>query len=238
MKNSVSKQIIRFCSVPLPLFRWLNSPKDYCALMQQLNIGHAERLPNLYALQGTDRAAAFAALVCITNGCRISELLKLTNKSLHPSGLGYVPGCKGSNARQIFTFISPQVVAELAAAPEEFFLFNITYNTIYRVCKQVGLTLNIPGHANQAVTHQGRYLNANQATQALGAAAASGVLGHRGRKTLQGYANPTETKAAVKRRKRQNLTHWEKKKAAEREAYNELLSKIANGEMEGPVYVY
>lgn len=236
MKNSVSKQILHFRSVPAPLFQWLNNTKDYCAIMQQLNIGHPERLPNLFALQGSDRAAAFAALVCITNGCRISELLKLTNKSLHPSGLGYVPGSKGSNARQIFTFISPQVVAELAAAPEEFFLFNITYNTIYRVCKQVGLTLNIPGHANQAVTHQGRYLNASQATKSLGAAAASGVLGHRGRQTLQGYANPTETKAAVKRRKRQKLSHIEQQKVTEERLWNELCAKIANGEVKGPVY--
>lgn len=237
MKNSVQLAQLRFNSVPSPLIMWVNNTQEYSALIQHLTPTTPELLATLSTLQTMERVALYVGLLCVSQGCRISEVLNLECRNLRPNGFAIIAGAKGSNARLIYTFMPLELVAELSSGNPLAKPFTCTYNQVWRIMSRLGLGAAIPGHTNKAVTHQGRYSYAAQAVANLGLSGARGVIGHRGAHTIEGYANPRTTNA---KRKRQKMTHIQqeiRRHGLTFQEWLELTANIANGETPGVVYV-
>lgn len=237
MNNSVKLPQFRYNSVPAPIIKWVNNTQDYSALIKHLTPTDPALLATLSTLQTLERVALYVGLLCVSQGCRISEVLGLETRNLRPNGFAIIAGAKGSNARLIYTFMPEWLVAELAQADPMAKPFTCTYNQVWRIMSKLNLGAAIQGHANKAVTHQGRYFFAKQAVANLGLSAARGVIGHRGARTIEGYAMPKTTNA---KRKRQKMTHIEKeirRNGLTFQEWLELTAKIAECEIPGVVYV-
>lgn len=237
MKNSVQLAQLRFNSVPSPLIMWVNNTQEYCALIQHLMPTTPGLLATLSTLQTLERIALYVGLLCVSQGCRISEVLNLECRNLRPNGFAIVAGAKGSNARLIYTFMPLELVAELSKADPLSKPFTCTYNQVWRTMSRLGLGAAIPGHTNKAVTHQGRYSYAAQAVANLGLSGARGVIGHRGAHTIEGYANPRTTNAKRKRQKMTHIAQEIRRNGLTFQEWLELTANIAKGETPGVVYV-
>lgn len=236
MNNSVKITQFRYNSVPAPIIKWVNNTQDYSALIKHLTPTDPALLATLSTLQTLERVALYVGLLCVSQGCRISEVLGLETRNLRPNGFAIIAGAKGSNARLIYTFMPEWLVAELVQADPLAKPFTCSYNQVWRIMSKLGLGATIQGHANKAVTHQGRYSFAKQAVANLGISGARGVIGHRGAHTIEGYAMPKTTNAKRKRQKMTRIKKSDHFNGLTLQEWLELTAHIARNPEEGPKY--
>jgi integrase/recombinase XerD len=124
-----------------------------------------------------------------TSGCRVSEVIKISPRSIAQNGSVIIEGSKGSNSR---------IVTDLEC--RDFFLrckrlsvYPFSYYSrffIYRFMKKMGFTMVIEGHKKMAVTHSLRheYIQSMKSIDS-DLEATKRAIGHKSMKSTEHYAN-------------------------------------------------
>lgn len=194
------QNIRRFGSVSAPNMVALKSPSVYIKRITKANPAWGVALATKQVKSALVGGCLWAAAVAVGNACRISEVLRITNRQVLPNGCAWALGSKGSNSRLIYLGLDPSEALELIEAKGEFAVFSWDYQHIYRACLAYGFAESLPNHEHRAVTHAGRYRVAQAVASKAGEAVAGEVLGHKSKTAIEHYTKPQNCKRNVRKK--------------------------------------
>jgi len=121
---------------------------------------------------------------------RISEILNVRPEDCCGRDRFYVRGLKRSASYIVEIPVVTSCGTAADFAPGGGNLWLLDYKPVYNWCHRVGIGFTPEGHRNVARTHAHRYYTAQKIASEINAAAASDVLHHRSRQSVQYYLNP------------------------------------------------
>lgn len=194
--------LFRTRSVTPALQSVANNTTDYLQILHKLNPSFLLSRLTPFTNRAYVLKHLVPAFIAIANGARIGEVLALKWYQVQSNGLAFISGEKGGRARQIWLGFNPPRFEGNLAGCETQFVFEMTYQQVYKYCRMVGLGVMKEGHMNKAVTHQGRYAVAAAAQKALGTKQASEILGHRSVSSTMHYTGEIDTHAETLKARR------------------------------------
>lgn len=174
-------------SVPSPLLAVPKYTSFYYA--SPYNLGTLEELAGFPVGNESSANPHILTLIklCILNGARIGELLRLTAADVIGHDVVLVHGEKHSRD---YTITLPGLSAQLKAYAKfgpKTPLFPFKYKQVYDTCVRIGLGAKMGQNSNTTRTHLGRYKQAQGVVSKKGLTSGSDVLRHRSSKTIQYY---------------------------------------------------
>lgn len=190
----------RSVTAPTPVA--LKSPQFYLQIIKRILPAWGAKL-NDVPLKGASLWCALAAsAVAIGNACRIGEILAIACGDLLPNGNALVQSEKGGSVRMIWAGLSPDESDQFQRLPKAAPLFPVKYIDCWRAVKLMQLDETIPGHEHKSVTHTGRYAVARKAAERVGAERAGEALGHKSKRAVTYYLDPSMAQKERQARKR------------------------------------
>lgn len=196
------QKTLRPRSVITPTPVALKSPQFYLQIIKRILPAWGTKLNNV-PLKGASLWCALAAsAVAIGNACRIGEILAIKCGNLLRNGNVLIQSEKGGSVRMIWAGLSPDESDQLQQLPYMVPVFPVKYIDCWRAVKLMQLDETIPGHEHKSVTHTGRYAVARKAAELVGAERAGEALGHKSKRAVTYYLDPSMAKKERQARKR------------------------------------
>lgn len=173
--------------VPSPLPSVRSSSVDYFSLCSRLgdpSIVLGVPLERTASMSPVCRAAL---VICISNGMRIGEVLSLRFSDCVAPGIYAVKALKGGRAFLVAVPITAAEQQAQQATGRDRFIFQCTYQQVYRAAIKAGVRVHIAGRRNASVTHTGRYRIAQKLAERGDLAKVSDVLRHQSAATKEYY---------------------------------------------------
>lgn len=196
----------RSVTTPTPVA--LKSPQFYLQIIMRVLPAWGTKLKSVPMKGATLWAALAASAVAIGNACRIGEILALACGDLLPNGNALVVSEKGGSVRMIWAGLSPDESDQFGRLPKGAPLFPVKYIDCWRAVKHMGFDEKIPGHEHRSVTHTGRYAVARKAAERVGAERAGEALGHKSKRAVSYYLDPSLAQKERQARKRAQATKF------------------------------
>jgi len=161
MKNKFANILTSTDSAPAPVLVGAACPWDKILLGKYLIDNASTKVSLSVAPSDLQGCATLAVLFGFVFALRNSEVLSLTMANVLKDGSIALRAKKGGRGTRLMLPNHCLLPAALSTFPKDARLFPTNYHCCYRVARQLGLRVLLPGHERGTATHLGRHMLAS-----------------------------------------------------------------------------